>query len=59
MIKIKMKKILLRHKELIPLLGFVVSGVTIGSSMFIYKLYTNPNLQIDKKKRKELFRKEL
>lgn len=45
-----------KHKELLPLLGFVVSGVTTGTSMFIYKLATNPNLRIDKQKRQEILR---
>ena len=36
-----------------PLLGFVV---TIGTFMFIYKLETNSNLQIDKQKRQEILR---
>lgn len=45
-----------RHKELIPLLSFVVTGVTVGTSMFVYKLSTNPNLRIDKKKRQQIIR---
>jgi len=52
----KMYKILAQHKELLPLLGFVVSGVTVGTSMFLYKLATNPNIRIDKQKRQQIFR---
>lgn len=51
-----MYKILAQHKELLPLLGFVVSGVTVGTSMFLYKLTTNPNIRIDKQKRQQIFR---
>ncbi len=51
-----MIKILKRNKEIIPLLGLVSGGVTIGSSMFIYKLFTNPNLQFDKKRRQQIIR---
>ena len=53
---IKMYSLLSRHKELIPLLGFVISGVTVGTSMFVYKLSTNPNIRIDKKKRQQIIR---
>lgn len=45
-----------RHKELIPLLSFVATGFTVGTSMFVYKLSTNPNLRIDKKKRQQIIR---
>ncbi len=51
-----MYKILAQHKELLPLLGLVVSGVTVGTSMFLYKLATNPNIRIDKQKRQQIFR---
>ena len=53
---INMYSLLSRHKELIPLLGFVISGVTVGTSMFVYKLSTNPNIRIDKKKRQQIIR---
>ena len=51
-----MIKILKQNKDIIPLLALVSSGVTIGSSMFIYKLCTNPNLQFNKKRRKQILR---
>jgi hypothetical protein len=49
-----MLKIFKRNKEIIPLLGLVSGGVTIGTSMFIYKLFTNPTFQFNKRRRKEI-----
>jgi|MDTC01.1.fsa_nt_gb hypothetical protein len=51
-----MYTVITRHKELIPLIGFVVSGVSIGGSMFVYKLFTNPNIRINKQKRQQIIR---
>lgn len=45
-----------RNKELIPLLTFVIGGVSFGSSMFLYKCFTNPNLQFKKENRKKIIR---
>lgn len=49
-----MQKILKHNKELLPLLGFVIGGVTTASSMFLYKLFTNPNIRINKEKRNKI-----
>lgn len=43
-----------KNKELIPLFVFVSSGVSMGVSMFFYKMGTNPNIRIDKSKRQRI-----
>ena len=54
--KVKMLRVFKKNMELITLLGFVVGSVSFGSSMFVYKLYTNPNIRIDKTKRQQIIR---
>jgi hypothetical protein len=51
-----MIRIIKRNREIIPLLGLVSSGITIAGSMFVYKLFTNPNLKFDKKRRTQILR---
>ena len=45
-----------RHKELLPLLGLVGAGLSFSTSMFLYKMYANPNLRLDKKERQKVLR---
>ncbi len=51
-----MYTILKKNMELLPLLGFVVGGVSFSTSMFVYKMATNPNIRIDKTKRQQILR---